>query len=169
MSTIYDALKKVSVKQHGLKKSSSGNRSTQRKIKISKLFYIFAFFAIFALLALFVDIPSSEKTFIDKSYISDSKSRQRYLEFNPGKEVLLPPKIKLLKVDPAENPDTIVSELPEFYLNGIFFSQKRPAVLINGKMLKAGDLFQGVLIEKIESESVQIKFKNSTFLLSYPE
>ncbi|MGC8744746.1 MAG: hypothetical protein ACP5T0_12775 [Verrucomicrobiia bacterium] len=60
-----------------------------------------------------------------------------------------------------------VSEMqfPQLKLNGIFYRVNNPSAIINGKLIKVGDVIDGAKIISIDKNSVTVEFSNQTRVL----
>ena len=164
MSIIYDALKRVSPQvkdSNQLESRPEGSPKPKHNRKLQQLIYVLVAFVFFVLLALFVDRPSSEKSFIDQSYNVDKKPHSSPLKKKVASSVKLISSSK-------NNAAVLFKKLPAFYITGIFFSDGKYIALINDKVIQAGDIIEETEVQRIDAGGVEIKFKDSTFRLNYP-
>lgn len=68
--------------------------------------------------------------------------------------------------DPKAVAPTTSKGFPAVKLQGIAFRIKNPSVLINGKVLELGEELDGVVVKKIERNSVTLEWKGETKVLS---
>jgi hypothetical protein len=71
------------------------------------------------------------------------------------------PSGEVVSVAPAA-PPVPKPEFPTLKLQGIFFRQSNPSVLINGKTLRTGERIEGVRIIKIERDNVTLEWSGQT-------
>ena len=166
MSIIYDALKRIEKKTKDTEYSFDSRKRDTRKSR--RIGYILLILLILCLIALFVDKPSTEKSFIERTLTGKHSIQHPKVSriTMTGKEKT-PAKVMPLSAPEAE-PPTTDKKLPSFYLNGIFFSDGEYLALINDQLVQTGDFIEGAQIQKIDSDGVDIKFGESSFRLSYP-
>lgn len=164
MSIIYDALKRIEQKTKGAQENLG---TPKRKApKSRRIVYVLFALIILCLLTLFVDRPSTEKSFIDRSLIGKQPSSLKTSLIPPVPKKKVPAKV--IPLSAPEKESSAVKKLPPLYLTGIFFSDGEYLALINDQMVKAGDSVEGIQIEEIDSTGADIKFEGSSFRLNYP-
>jgi hypothetical protein len=52
----------------------------------------------------------------------------------------------------------LAEDFPPLRLQGIFYRPSDPIVLINGRILAVGDVFEGIRLDKIEAQSVTVEW-----------
>ncbi|MFH1338676.1 MAG: hypothetical protein ABIH40_02370 [Candidatus Omnitrophota bacterium] len=141
MSIIYDALKRVEGKTEGDTKLNAGSPG-RKNPKLSKAIFVVFFLIVLGSASLLV--------------INISKKSAPHTSPVPGA-----PKI------PPETPLRSKGG-SGLSLSGVFFSDGEYVALINDRMVRVGDYIGEAQVVKIESDGVEIKFKDSTLRLSYP-
>ncbi len=89
---------------------------------------------------------------------------QKQLEIQaiPVEEKVVPPVVVEPVVIKEPEPVKIKKiEIPQMKLTGIVYGTTRPQVIINGKVLSAGDVVDGVSILKIQKGHVDARFGDS--------
>jgi hypothetical protein len=154
MSTIYDALKKVETKT-----KPPEQKPQPPKRSNPKLFLLIYFICAIVLISLihFLTLKSSKtpgesKITISRSHLTAPSTSQ------PAK----PQPLSTGRIPPTAR------KLPSLSLTGIFFSDGEYIALINNETVKVGDTIEGVQIQKIDSNGVEIKFGDSSFRLNFP-
>ncbi len=104
-------------------------------------------------------------------------AQQKIVPREPGRDVHIPDKIVPDKpvppeVVPAETAKEIpeekdFGEAPEFSLTGIVFGGGEPSAIINGKIVKEGDVIEGAKVLKINPKKVTLGFKGKEISLFY--
>ena len=121
---------------------------------------------ILCLLALFVDKPSIEKSFIDRSLIGKQSRAPKIIQLPSVPKKRIP--TKAIPLSAPKEKSSAAKKLPALYLTGIFFSDGEYLALMNDRIVKVGDFIEEVRIQKIDSDGVDVKFKDSSFRLNYP-
>lgn len=148
MSIIYDALKKVEV---AIDKTPTVKVNKERKPRFKTyLIYVsvicVGFFVAYIFFGLFTKPLKTSTTVTVKSPA-------------PPPSSLLPP--------PAP-PSTDIQKpaQPSLTLNGVFFSEDQGYALINNRIVKEGDLIDGVTVVRITLEEVDLNFQGQDIKLS---
>ncbi|MDD2752907.1 MAG: hypothetical protein PHN59_07215 [Candidatus Omnitrophica bacterium] len=147
MSIIYDALKKV---QTGLKIEN------KRMPPVKPVFLYLGIAVIGVLMAQFLFnffAPSAPVNKL-KVKVTALKTTQ------PPKEQLVARQPQPAQTQPQE------VELPSLVLNGIFSTGNEGYCLINNQILKVGDEIEGLVVEKIKDQEVELSNKGSIVTLS---
>lgn len=141
-SIIYDALKRVEGKAEGDAKLSAGGAG-RKNPKLNK-----AVFAVFFLIVL-----GSAGLAAINIY------RKSAVHTSPATGI---PKVPGEKAPLLRKGDSGLS------LSGIFFSDGEYVALINDRMVRVGDYIGEAQVVRIESDGVEIRFRDSTSRISYP-
>ena len=148
MSIIYDALKKVevAVDKTPTVKIDKGHKPHFKAYLIYTLVICLGFFVAYIFFGLFTKPLKTSTTVAVKSPA-------------PPPSSLLPP--------PAP-PSTDIQKpaQPSLTLNGVFFSEGQGYALINNRIVKEGDLIDGVTVVRITLEEVDLDFQGSSIKLS---
>jgi len=154
MSIIYDALKKV---QTGLKMEN-------KKIPPVKPVFLYLGIAVIGvLLAQFLfnffapSAPSSKKLKVNVTALKVTPSVKQQA---PLEKVVTQPQAAQQTVPVAQ------AELPSLVLNGIFSTGNEGYCLINNQILKVGDEIEGLVVEKIKDQEVELSNKGTIIKLS---
>ena len=161
MSIIYEALKRIESKK--TKDAGNLHSNPQRdNFKFPRMAYIICILIIFILLGVLI----IKRSFFGNASVSSS----RVYEQPSVSKKQVAARIKPISVKEKEIPSsTSVKDLPPLSLTGIFFTDGEYMALVNDQMVRAGDFIEEeVQIGKIDSDGMEIKFKGSTFRLSYP-
>lgn len=147
MSIIYDALKKVEVT---IDKTPTVKVNKERKSRFKTyLMYVsvicVGFFVAYIFFGLFTKLLKTSTT-VQPDVIQ--------------KEADLPP--------PAPPSTDIQRPLaqPSLTLNGVFFSEDQGYALINNRIVKEGDLIDGVTVVRITLEEIDLNFQGQDIKLS---
>ena len=154
MSIIYEALKKA---ESYVKGPDQGFNIPKRdRNKFLRIVYILCILIIISLIGFLMGKKPSVSVMPSKILT--------------GSETSLPVKIKPLSITEVEKEKLpiITKDLASLSLTGIIFSDGEYMALINGRMVKPGDFIEGVQIDKIDANGVEVKFKGSSFRLNYP-
>lgn len=68
------------------------------------------------------------------------------------------------KSNPAQKPKTI--QPPKFQLNGIMYIESGPKAIVNGSLVKEGDLISGAVVKKIGKQEVVLSYEDVEILLN---
>jgi len=92
------------------------------------------------------------------SYQAD-EVRDPFKSYLPEAPVLVPGQTAQIKADVP---------LPELKVSGIFWGAEFPQAIINGIIVKSGDIIADATITKIEPEGVTVNFNRRDYLLRAP-
>lgn len=90
------------------------------------------------------------------------KQPQEQIKVKP--ETIVSNVIRAVESPPKGQP---VSEIqfPQLKLNGIFYRVNNPSAIINGRLIRVGDVLDGAKIISIDKNSVTVEFSNQTRVL----
>jgi len=170
MSIIYDALKKVESKFKEFNKTGANSNSSEKKKVPVKVYLLFLLLIVIGFVStkMFFNIlaapPQKNTQQILSSKINTAGAPAKIQEQkNPNFQPQAAPSME----NRAQAPTTRESpSSPSLVLNGIFFSEDEGYALINNKILREGDTIEGVTVEKIDLDEVELKSGDSTIKLS---
>jgi len=172
MSIIYDALKKVETSQVNdsktkIKKIAFGDNFKRFSQWYGKVFYTFLYqdkdpkskpkiyllYALMICLGLFI-------ANIFYGWLSQKKQAVSSSQPSTQTPALAP------SVSVEAKMETQKESLPEFTLNGVFFSGNEGYALINNRVVKEGDKLDGATVVQISLDEVDLEFNGSIIKLS---
>ncbi|MDD5653950.1 MAG: type II secretion system protein N [Candidatus Omnitrophica bacterium] len=158
MSIIYDALKKV---QTGLKMEN-------KKVPPVKPVFLYLGIAVAGvLLAQFLfnllapSAPASAKL---KVKVTALKAKPTVKQQAPVEKIATQPQPQPQAAQ--QTAPVAQAELPSLVLNGIFSTGNEGYCLINNQILKVGDEIEGLIVEKIRDQEVELSNKGTIIKLS---
>ncbi len=158
MSIIYDALKKTEAKTKDISdKHAEIMTPAANRFKFLRIIYVICILIIMASIGFFMGKETP-----------DNKSSQHSANSKERSSISVQVKSSSLDINTKKEMPRFVNELPPLLLTGLLFSNGEYVALINDRMAKEGDVIEGVLIKKIDSEGVDIEFKGMSFRLKYP-
>lgn len=154
MSIIYDALKNV----------ETGLKIENKKILNTKPIFIYVGIVVIGFLVaqfLFNSFTPATPASKLKVKVTALKTAQ------PTQQQLLP-QAQPQQTQPQSLPQSQEQPtvMPSLVLNGIFFTGNDGYCLINNQILKAGDEIEGVVVEKINEQEVELSNRGTTIKLS---
>lgn len=154
MSIIYDALKKIERSQN---KDSSVTMNKLKKPK-PKIYLVYVLTLCLGFFMANIFLKSFTKTF----EVQTNKKTPDVKEVgSPAIETSEP----ITKTDVVVPSEPEKKPLPQFVLNGVFFSQDQGYALINNRIVKEGDVVEGALVLRITLEEVVLEHAGSTIKL----
>ncbi|MDD5594893.1 MAG: type II secretion system protein N [Candidatus Omnitrophica bacterium] len=158
MSIIYDALKKV---EPGLKVEN-------KKILNTKPIFIYLGIVVIGLLVAQVLFKFFTPAAVPAAKLKVNVTALKTAQQAPQQQVLsqtqtqqTSPQAQQIQPQPPEP-----VAMPSLVLNGIFFTGNDGYCLINNQILKVGDEIEGVVVEKIKEQEVELSNKGTTIKLS---
>ena len=112
-----------------------------------------------------VSLPSPNKTNILVQKISEAKDKQHVFVYNThGKRDPFIPLISENKTIMAPTGWSFISsKLPELKIEGILFDETKPLVIINDKIVAAGDNISNCKIVSITREEIVIRYMDKEY------
>ena len=74
-----------------------------------------------------------------------------------------------IKYTELSHNDEFIRRIKKIEVNGVFWDEDMPLVMINNKILKQGDLIEGLTVITINEENVEFKFFDLTHTVSLIE
>lgn len=169
MSIIYDALKKVERKYSEEKKSDTLGNLKKEKLPGFVLYFIYILVIIAGIFSAKLVLGLVAKIAISSSKTADRKTN---IQKKDVKTTTTKPETSIQEIITKKKPESIFKKevpeeppVPRFVLTGIFFTDEIGYVLINNKILRAGDVIDGATVSKITSDDVELKLQNELIKL----
>ncbi len=165
MSIIYDALKKV----------ETGLKIENKKILNTKPIFIYVGIVVIGLLVAQVLFkfftPAAAPAVKLKVNVTALKTAaqqhaQQHAQQQPQQQLLPQAQPQQTQSQPLPQSQEQPAVMPSLVLNGIFFTGNDGYCLINNQILKAGDEIEGVVVEKINEQEVELSNRGTTIKLS---
>lgn len=158
MSIIYDALKKTEQAIDPKAKTAPEIKTTKAKENKPQIeqYILYALVVVIGLVAantIFSFFPRS-----NKPSLSQVKSLQQE---TPKPEPLL-----VTLTEPVTTPGADVKKQTQvsLLLNGVFFSEEEGFALINNRVVKEGDEIEGLIVTRVNLDSVELAAKDGTII-----
>lgn len=156
MSIIYDALKKV---EESNNISSREKVSKEHKLKPKiYLVYILVICLGFFIASIFLELFTKPLQINTKVISKNLPQIDKTPDLNIIPQTLPPKDTPISESNISYQPPETKKE-PEvsFVLNGVFFSQDEGYALINNRIVKEGDLVDGMTVKRIRLEEVELR------------
>ena len=156
MSIIYDALKKV----------ETGLKIENKKILNTKPIFIYVGIVVIGfLVAQFLFNSFTPATPVSKLKVSVTALKAAAQQ-QPQQQLLPQAQPQQTQPQPLPQSQEQPAVMPSLVLNGIFFTGNDGYCLINNQILKVGDEIEGVVVEKISEQEVELSNRGTTIKLS---
>ncbi|MDD5128988.1 MAG: hypothetical protein PHO40_04990 [Candidatus Omnitrophica bacterium] len=153
MSIINEALKKTeeSIQKNSIQGTDGGNKKPGRK---PYLFYLLIFIVGLFLSSLIFSLIKSK---VEKPALAEPPVKTASIS---EKQIQIGQPLSAIKPEEQEKPEK------KFILNGIFLSDNKGYAIINSQIAKEGDSIEGVKVEKITENTVELNNEGKTISLS---
>jgi len=156
MSIIYDALKKV---EPGLKVEN-------KKIANTKPIFIYVGIVVIGLLVAQVLFKFFTPASAPAAKLKVNVTALKAIAQQQSQQLLPQAQPQQTQPQPLPQLQEQPAVMPSLVLNGIFFTGNDGYCLINNQILKAGDEIEGVVVEKINEQEVELSNRGTTIKLS---
>ena len=156
MSIIYDALKKI---EPGLKVEN-------KKIANTKPIFIYVGIVVIGLLVAQFLFKFFTPASVPAAKLKVNVTALKATAQQQSQQLLPLAQPQQTQPQPLPQSQEQPAVMPSLVLNGIFFTGNDGYCLINNQILKAGDEIEGVVVEKINEQEVELSNKGTTIKLS---